>query len=79
MNLPNLLQGNNLFCFALELLKTATPSFTNNLFKTLFDLVGTTLTSLGCPEIGLLTRGGVSLNENMQSIYPGAARAKMGL
>ncbi|KXS98325.1 hypothetical protein AC578_6853 [Pseudocercospora eumusae] len=78
-NLPKLLEGNNLICIALELMKTASPSFANNLFKTLFDLVGTTIQSIGCPQIGALERGGVPLTQNLQSIYPGAARAKSGL
>ncbi|EME78939.1 uncharacterized protein MYCFIDRAFT_60430 [Pseudocercospora fijiensis CIRAD86] len=79
MNLAHLLEGNNLICFALELIKTGSPSFTNNLFKTFFDLIATTVESIGCPQIAALTKGGVPLTQHLQSIYPGAAKAKSGL
>ncbi|EME80788.1 uncharacterized protein MYCFIDRAFT_79994 [Pseudocercospora fijiensis CIRAD86] len=35
LNLSNLLEGNNLLCFALQIVKLAAPSYTNNIFATL--------------------------------------------
>ncbi|KAK4561404.1 hypothetical protein LTR86_004721 [Recurvomyces mirabilis] len=65
---PNLLEGNNLLCFALEFVKLAAPWFTNNVFETLrepLDLVLTSLSvpllSLQCPEWKALTGGGENI------------------
>jgi hypothetical protein len=78
-NIPSLLESNNLMCFALEIIKTAAPSYTNNLFSaltgpltTLFDAINTPLLNLGCPEWDSLTYGGKGFLEQLQDTYPGA-------
>lgn len=68
-NLQGFLEGNNFFCFFLEMLKAVSPSFTNNLYATLFGIIG----DLGCPQAGGLAQGGIPLYlQHMQEIYPGA-------
>ncbi|KAK4501880.1 hypothetical protein PRZ48_007689 [Zasmidium cellare] len=78
-NVTNLLEGNNLICFALQVVKLAAPSYTNNIFKTLaapleliLDALATPLLDLGCPSWTALQRGGKPLLEYMQDSYPGA-------
>ncbi|KAI5362707.1 Putative chloroperoxidase [Septoria linicola] len=78
-NLGHLFEGTNLLCFTLQLVKTAAPTWAGNLFATLFELIGTTVSTVGCPEIPDLTRGGVPLLESFKRDYPGAARAGYGL
>ncbi|CAK1361154.1 Aromatic peroxygenase [Cercospora beticola] len=77
-NLPNLLEGTNLLCFLLQMLKFVSPSFTNNIYASIFGLVGDVTATLGCPEIPDLTRGGEALFANLQATYPGARMAESG-
>ena len=68
-NLPGLLEGNNFFCFMMEILKAVSPSFTNNLYASLFSVIG----DLGCIQAHGLAEGGIPIYFNhMSSIYPGA-------
>lgn len=78
-NVTNLLEGNNLICFALQVVKLAAPSYTNNIFKTLaapleliLNALATPLLDLACPSWTALQRGGKPLLEYMQDNYPGA-------
>ncbi|GIZ36964.1 hypothetical protein CKM354_000042800 [Cercospora kikuchii] len=71
-NLPNLLEGNNLLCFMLQIVKMESPSFFNNIYATIFGLLSEVTSTLGCPEIPDLTRGGQPLFANLQATYPGA-------
>ena len=60
-------------CFALEFVKLAAPTFTNNLFKTLsqplnliLNSLNVPLLSLQCPEWSALTGGGDSILEALK-------------
>ncbi|KAF2171058.1 hypothetical protein M409DRAFT_19031 [Zasmidium cellare ATCC 36951] len=77
-NVTNLLEGNNLVCFALQVVKLAAPSYTN-LFKTLaapleliLNTLATPLLDLSCPSWTALQKGGKPLWEDMQDRVPGA-------
>ncbi|CZT19509.1 related to oxidase [Ramularia collo-cygni] len=83
-NIPKLLESNNLICFALEFVKLAAPSYTNNIFTTLaaplgslLDVINAPLLSLSCPEFGSLTQGGEPLWESLQKQFPGAEKSGM--
>ncbi|KAK5112245.1 hypothetical protein LTR62_004406 [Meristemomyces frigidus] len=79
LNSEKLLEGSNLICFALEFVKLAAPSFTNNLFGTLSapsNILSTSLSipllSLECPQWDALTGGGKDvLTELSQYSIPG--------
>ncbi len=70
INLTTLLEENNLMCFALQIVKLAAPTWTNNLFATLGEPVGiileslaTPLVSLECPAWDWLEGGGENILE----------------
>ncbi|KXT17383.1 hypothetical protein AC579_3877 [Pseudocercospora musae] len=75
LNLPNFLLGNNLICFALEVVKLVSPTYSNNIYATLFGTLGNIGSGLGCPVIPDLTHGGVPIGQYMQQTYPGAKQA----
>lgn len=83
-NVPKLLESNNLICFALEVVKVAAPTYTNNLITTLaaplnllLDALDVPLLSLACPQLGALTVGGEPLWESLQRQFPGANKSAM--
>lgn len=82
-NVPKLLEGNNLICFALQIVKLAAPSYTNNLFATLAPLnmllenLAGPLLSLSCPSYDLLTQGGEPLWDVLQAKYSGANNSSL--
>lgn len=71
-NASKLLEGNNFFCFILELLKVASPSFTNEIYSSLFGIIG----DLGCPQADALAGGATAdapeYVSDMKNKYPGA-------
>jgi hypothetical protein len=78
-NVPNFLEGNNLMCFALQLVKTAAPNYTSTIWATLgqplnllMKTLDASLLSLACPGWDLLTKDGTPLWEKLQEKYPGA-------
>lgn len=78
-NVPKLLESNNLVCFALQIVKMAAPSYTNNLFATLaaplnllLDKLAVPLLNLSCPSMDALTKGGRPLWEELRETFPGA-------
>ncbi|ESZ98765.1 hypothetical protein SBOR_0871 [Sclerotinia borealis F-4128] len=83
LNAETLLEGNNLMCFALEVVKTFAPNSLSPLFATLAvplqllnDAVNTSILDLtGCPDFADLSMGGVSFFEALQDTYPGAAKS----
>ena len=86
LNAGNFLQGNNLLCFVLEVVKMASPSYLSNLYSTLakpLDLitqvVSTSLLSLDCPVWGDLTMGGQPLWTALEDKFPGAKRGSRAL
>jgi hypothetical protein len=84
VNVPKLLESNNLICFALEFVKLAAPSYTNNIFTTLaaplnllFDALSVPLLSLACPQFDALTQSGQPLWEVLQEKFPGAEKTAL--
>ncbi|KXT05936.1 hypothetical protein AC578_298 [Pseudocercospora eumusae] len=68
LNLPNFLLGNNLICFALEIVKLVSPNYLNNIYATLFGTLGNIGSGLGCPVIPDLTHGGVPIEAEMSGL-----------
>ena len=71
-NVPRLLEGNNLVCFVLEIVKTVAPNMLSSLFKTLegpLDLLTSVLAAplldLACPAYEELAAGGVDVLERL--------------
>jgi hypothetical protein len=77
-NLTNLLEGNNLVCFALEVVKFAGPNLMSSALKTLatpIELLGKVvapLVDLGCPVFDDLTLGGTDYLTYVFDTFPGA-------
>lgn len=79
LNLPKLLESNNLLCFVLEIVKLASPTYLNNLYATLsvplnllFETLSVPLLSLACPTWADLTYGGEPIWQALQDRFPGA-------
>ncbi|KAI3393294.1 hypothetical protein diail_4476 [Diaporthe ilicicola] len=79
LNAESLLEGNNLLCFALAIVKTFAPSALAPLFKLLEaplklieDAVAGPLADSGCPAYQDLTMGGQDLFAGLANKYPGA-------
>lgn len=82
LNVQTLLEGNNLICFALQVVKTVSPNSLSNLFKTLAvplglltEALGAAVTDLTCPPFGDLAYGGQPLWDAIIKGYSGPARA----
>lgn len=82
LNAKTLLEGNNLICFALQIVKTVSPNSLSNLFKTLAvplglltDALGEAITDLTCPPFDDLSYGGEPLWDTLIKEFPGPARA----
>ncbi|KAJ4413762.1 hypothetical protein N0V82_008351 [Gnomoniopsis sp. IMI 355080] len=77
-NAANLLEGNNLICFALEVVKFAGPNALSSALKTLsepIELLGEVvapLVNLSCPVFEDLTVGGTDFWSYAMESYPGA-------
>ncbi len=85
LNGVDLLEGNNLLCFALEVVKLASPSYLSNLYSTLAtplqllgDVVGPLL-SLDCPVWNDLTYDGKPLWVALEKDFPGARKSGRAL
>ncbi|KIW01592.1 uncharacterized protein PV09_07064 [Verruconis gallopava] len=86
INTTTLLEGNNLICFVLEIVKTVAPNSLSSLFQTLDKplqflsnaLVGP-LIDLSCPVFGDLEAGGTDLLAPLTAQFPGASRANSAL
>lgn len=79
-NVPSLLEGNNLICFVMEIVKTVAPNMLSSLFKTLqgpldllFDVLSVPLLDLACPAFADVTAGGTDVLERLTAQLPGAA------
>lgn len=86
LNVQTLLEGNNLICFALQVVKTVSPNSLSNLFKTLAvplslltEALGAAVTDLTCPPFGDLAYGGQPLWDAIIKGYSGPARAGSSL
>lgn len=72
-NADNLLEGNNLFCFAVQAALQGAPDILSGLFNTIddaLDVLGSAVSDatdgLGCPELG-------EINREQFEQYPGYA------
>lgn len=82
LNAVSLLEGNNLICFTLEIVKTFVPNSLSGLFKTLEkplqlvnDALLDPLLDLDCPAFDELEAGGEDLLEGLLEKFPGAAKS----
>lgn len=78
-NVPRLLEGNNLICFLLEIVKTIAPNMLSSLFKTLegpldflTSILAAPLLDLACPAYAELTEGGTDVLATLAEKLPGA-------
>jgi hypothetical protein len=85
-NIGTLLEGNNLICVVLEIVKTFAPNTLSSLFKTLeqpLQLLSTALAAplidLSCPVYADLEAGGTDILAALISQFPGAAKANSAL
>lgn len=84
-NAANLLEGNNLVCFALEVVKFAGPNALSSALKTLsepIELLGkiaAPLVNLTCPVFEDLTVGGTDFWKYAMDLYPGANKSGSAL
>jgi hypothetical protein len=82
LNAVSLLEGNNLVCLVLEIVKTFSPNSLSSLFKTLeaplklvSDAVIDPLLSLSCPAFKDLQMDGTDLLSGLLKKYPGAKKS----
>ncbi|KAK9769583.1 hypothetical protein AB5N19_11760 [Seiridium cardinale] len=86
LNTVSLLEGNNLICFALEVVKTFAPNSLSSLFATLTtplnlvnDAVLDPLLDLSCPDWDDLSVNGTDLLSFLSDTYPGASKGSFAL
>ncbi|KAF2966492.1 heme-thiolate peroxidase [Xylaria multiplex] len=84
LNLTTLLEGNNLICFTLNVLKTFTPTGLSSVVKVITlplklidDALLHPLLDLSCPAFADMTLGGEDLWSALLDRYPGAQRSGM--
>lgn len=82
LNATTLLQGNNLLCLVMEVLKFASPNSLSTLYTTLAgplkaleNVIMTPLLDLNCPAFKDLTVGGHELVPALLGQFPGAKMA----
>lgn len=86
LNAGKLLESNNLLCFALQIVKMASPSYLNNIYATLdkplkliTKILSVPLQDLDCPVWDDLTMDGKPLWSALQEKFPGAKRSQCAL
>ena len=86
LNAGALLEGNNLLCFALEVVKTFAPNSLSSLFKTLEaplqlvnDALLDPLLDLNCPAYKELSEGGRDVVGELLEKFPGAKKSGFAL
>lgn len=77
-----LLENNNLFCFAFEIVKLAAPNSLSSIFsvldvplKLVTDTLGSSLLNFSCPALTDLTVGGKNFLEGLEDVFPGVAKS----
>lgn len=85
LNAATLLEGNNLLCFAFEVVKTLAPNILSSILSTvatvaaplemLTDALGLDILNLTCPAFEDMTMGGTSLLAGLEDRFPGAKEA----
>jgi len=78
-NIDTLLEGNNLLCFAFEVVKFVAPGSLSSIFETidvplqlLTDALAQPILDLDCPALDDLEVGGENFFTGVQDLYPGA-------
>ncbi|KAF4120602.1 LOW QUALITY PROTEIN: Peroxidase, family 2 [Geosmithia morbida] len=86
LNAASLLEGNNLVCFTLNIVKTFVPNSLSGLFETLEkplqlinDAVLDPLLDLDCPAFKDLEAGGTDIISGLLEKYPGASKSGYAL
>lgn len=86
LNATSLLEGNNLFCFSLEIVKTFAPNALAPIFKSLEvplqminDAVVGPLLDISCPAFQDLTMEGDDFFTGLSNKYPGANKTGSAL
>lgn len=86
MNVQKLLEGNNLVCFVLQVVKAFSPDSLSSLYSTLgrvlsvlTDVLGSTITDLSCSPFQDLEYGGQPLWKGIVENYAGPAKAGSAL
>lgn len=82
LSAERLVEGNNLMCFVLEIVKTFTPNSLSPLFATLevplglvMDAISAPILSLACPAFADMMMDGKPLWEGLLGQFPGADRS----
>lgn len=82
MNVPKLLENNNLLCFALQVVGSVAPDSLSGLFsiitkplQLLTNTLGADLLSLSCPPAHELSYNDKPVCESLKSTFAGPARA----
>lgn len=83
LSAADLLEGNNLLCFGLEVVKLASPNALTTIFATLAaplelitNAIAAPLLNLSCPAFKDITYDGEPLWKGLQSAFPGAGWAQ---
>lgn len=86
LNAASLLEGNNLLCLTLEIVKTVSPNALTNIFATvagplelIANAIATPLLDLTCPAFKDITYQGQPVWQALQGDFPGAGWAKAAL
>jgi hypothetical protein len=86
LNAGKLLESNNLICFALQVVRMASPSYLSNLYATLdkplsliTKIISAPLLSLDCPAWDDLIMKGKPLWTALEEKFPGAKRSQCAL
>lgn len=86
VNAVSLLEGNNLLCFSLEIVKTFAPNSLSSLFSTLAtplklinDAILDPILDLSCPTWGDLSVNGTDFMDYLVNTYPGASKGTFAL
>jgi hypothetical protein len=82
LNVETLLQGNNLLCFVLQIVKTVSPNSLSGLFATLGQALGlltdaldSAIKPLACPPFDDLSYGGEPIWDSLKNTFAGPKRA----
>ncbi|KAH6653017.1 oxidase [Truncatella angustata] len=86
LNAVSLLEGNNLMCFSLEIVKTFAPNSLSTIFSTLStplqlinDAILDPILDLSCPTFTDLSVNGTDLLDVLVDTYPGARKGNFAL
>ncbi|KAI7223368.1 Cloroperoxidase [Hortaea werneckii] len=86
LNAGQLLEGNNLLCFVLEVVKLASPNYLNNLYTTLevpleliTNIIAAPLLDLSCPTWDDLTMNGQPIWATLEQEFSGANKSARAL